>query len=58
MDRARVPHEVDAGPGVGSEEIRRQSVALQAVTTIAREDDVAGTVRTAVREGINVVEGR
>jgi hypothetical protein len=56
MNGSRVPHEVGAGPGVGSEKGERKEIALQSITTCARQDDVAGMVSTAVRERIDMIE--
>jgi hypothetical protein len=58
MHRARVPHEVDPGPGVGGKERRRELISLQLITVAARENDVAMAMCAAVGKGINVVERR
>src|SRR5947207_15143806 len=58
MDGARVPHEVGAGPGMRGEEVVWKEVALQPVTAIAREDDIARMMGAAVRERIDMVERR
>lgn len=58
VHRARVSHEVDPGPGVGGEELRRELIALQMITAAARENDIAMAVRAAMRERVDVVERR
>jgi hypothetical protein len=40
------------------EEFSRQQIAFQAIAPRASEDDVAGSVRAAVGEGMDVVESR
>lgn len=56
MNGSRVPHEVGAGPGVGSEKSVRKEIAFQAITTVARQDDIARVMGTAVRERVNVIQ--
>jgi hypothetical protein len=56
MNGSRVPHEVGAGPGISSEKGVRKEIALQSITTGARQDDIARVVCTAVRERIDVVQ--
>ncbi len=40
------------------EEFSRQQITFQAIAPRAREDDVAGSVRAAVGERMDMVEGR
>src|SRR5690348_17327590 len=56
MHRAGVGDEVETGPGIAGEKLRRQHVSLQPVAARAGENDVARHVRAAVRERVNVVE--
>ena len=58
VHRARVRDEVEPRPRMAREEFSRQQIALQAIAPRAGEDDVAGSVRAAVGERMNVVEGR
>ena len=57
MRRARVGHEVRAGPWESGEEFLRERVALESVAGDAGGDEVAGSVRTTVGDGHHVVEG-
>ena len=58
MHRARVPHEICAGPGIGREELIGKQVALQLIAARAREYDVRRVVHAAMRERVNVIERR
>ena len=58
MNGASKPHEIGAGPRIGGKELVRKEVAFQLITTNARENDVAGMVSAAVREGMHVIERR
>lgn len=56
MHRSRMGDEVEPGPRMAGEEFRGQQVALEAIAARAGEDEVAGDVRAAVRERMDVVE--
>jgi hypothetical protein len=58
MDRTRVRDEVESRPRMAREEFSRQQIAFQAIAPRASEDDVAGSVRAAVGERMDVVESR
>lgn len=56
MNGACIPHEVGAGPRMTSEEFVRQHVAFEAVTRRAGGHHVAGMIRSAACERVDVVE--
>lgn len=58
MNRARVRDEIDPGPRIPSEELGREQIAFQSVTTPAGEYQVARRVRSTVRQRVHVVERR
>jgi hypothetical protein len=49
MHRSRVRDEIETRPRVPREELRRQQISLQAIATPARQNEVAGDMRAAVR---------
>jgi hypothetical protein len=56
MHRARVAHEIRAGPRILCEEFVREGIALQLIAANAGKNDVAGMVDSTVCEGIDVIE--
>ncbi len=56
MHRARVSHEIRAGPGVLCEEVVREGVALQLIAANTGENDVPWMVDATMCEGIDVIE--
>lgn len=58
MHRTRVGDEVESGPGIASEKLRRQKITLQTIAARTRQDDVAGDVRSAMRQRMHVVQRR
>jgi len=58
MHRSRVQDEVRARPRESGEELRRQEVAFQSITSCASEHDVPGNVRATARERMDVVQRR
>lgn len=58
MHRARVSHEIGAGPWIGREEIIWKEIGFQPIAVRAGENDVALMVDAAMGERVNVVKRR
>ncbi len=58
MHRSRVLNEVRSRPRIANEKFGRQQISLQSIAPCARQDHVAGHVRSAVRQRKDVVERR
>jgi hypothetical protein len=58
MYSPRIPHEVNAGPGVASEKDLRRQVSLEPIAGTTRHDEVARCVCPTPRHGNDVVQGR
>lgn len=57
MNSASVGDEVLPGPRIAHEKFRGQQVPLETVATATGENDVARSVRAAVRQRMHVIEG-
>ena len=58
MNGAGVVNEVEARPGIASEEFGREEVPFQAITVTAGSDEIAGRVDAALCERKDVIDGR
>ena len=58
MHRTSVRDEVEACPGVASEEFSRQQISFESIAGSARQNDVARSVRAAMSERIHVIQRR
>jgi hypothetical protein len=56
MHRPGVQNEILPCPRVAHEKFRRQQIAFESIAAPARQHQVAGYVRTAVRERVHVIE--
>jgi hypothetical protein len=56
MHCPRVEDEVQPGPRVSREKLRRQHVSLESITARARRDEIPCRVPAAMGDGVNVIE--
>jgi hypothetical protein len=56
MDRACITHEVQAGPRETGKELDWKQVSLEPIATRTSRHEVPGRVRTAVADGLDVIE--
>src|SRR5438270_11909147 len=57
MHRSCVMNEVHSRPRIPREEFRRQQITLQAITSPAGGDEIAGSVNAALCERENMIDG-